>query len=281
MRIGSLFSGAGGLDIAVQSVFGGYVAWHSEINEAASKVLAHNNPDTPNIGDITCIDWDVWAEIHPEVVVPVDIVCGGWPCQPFSIAGNQKGIHDHRALWPYVARSIRALRPRIVVLENVPAVLTVGEFDRVADDLAQAGYDFAWTCFRASSVGAPHRRERLFVVAHSDNPGRGEQRGAVSAPQELPALEHDCDGDVFGEFGPAVRRWEQMTRPAPSPTVLNQDGTPWLNAAFSEWLMGWPAGWVTDPAIGISRNDQLRIVGNGVVPQQAEAALRYLLEVPA
>jgi DNA (cytosine-5)-methyltransferase 1 len=84
---------------------------------------------------------------------------------------------------------------------------------------------------------------------------------------------------AWGKYEPAIRRWEQLTRPAPPPTEPNKNGNPRLAAAFSEWLMGWPDGWVTDPAIGISRNDQLRIVGNGVCPQQAATALRYLLNV--
>jgi DNA (cytosine-5)-methyltransferase 1 len=83
----------------------------------------------------------------------------------------------------------------------------------------------------------------------------------------------------WGKYEPAIRRWEQLTRPAPPPTEPNKNGNPRLAAAFSEWLMGWPDGWVTDPAIGISRNDQLKILGNGVVVQQAIAALRYLLAV--
>jgi DNA (cytosine-5)-methyltransferase 1 len=84
---------------------------------------------------------------------------------------------------------------------------------------------------------------------------------------------------AWGKYEPAIRRWESLTRPAPPPTEPNKNGNPRLAAAFSEWLMGWPDRWVTDPAIGISRNDQLRIVGNGVCPQQAAAALRYLLAV--
>ena len=85
----------------------------------------------------------------------------------------------------------------------------------------------------------------------------------------------------WGKYAPAIARWESLTRPAPAPTEPNKNGNPRLSAAFSEWLMGWPDGWVTDPAIGISRNDQLRILGNGVVVQQAIAALRYLLAVTA
>ena len=168
MRIGSLFSGAGGLDRAVESVFGAELAWFSEIDPAASKVLAYRFPGVPNLGSVTEIDW--------AAVEPVDIVCGGWPCQPFSLAGKRKGINDERALWPHVAGAIRVLRPRFVVLENVSAVLTAGEFDRVAADLASCGYGIRWTCARASDVGAPHRRERLFVVAHAQGDGWDEGR---------------------------------------------------------------------------------------------------------
>ena len=84
---------------------------------------------------------------------------------------------------------------------------------------------------------------------------------------------------AWGKYEPAIRRWEQIIGPAPAPTEPNKNGNPRLSAAFSEWMMGWPHGWVTDPDIGISRNDQLRIIGNGVCPQQAVAALRYLLTV--
>lgn len=339
MRIGSLFSGAGGLDMAVENVFGGEVIWQSEYDKAASKVLAYRFPCAPNLGDITQIDW--------KTVETPDVLCGGWPCQPFSLAGKRKGINDDRALWPFVAGAIRALRPRYVVLENVSAVLTAGEFDRVAADLAQAGYVFAWTCLRASDVGAPHQRERLFVLAHTAgdgwDEGRPESAGFVgrsdaalggdesvallptpttqdgsntagpsqfdrnSQPLNVVATllptPNASDGsgggphpdkreghsqqlidsvlapEQWGKYAPAIHRWEQIAGPAPSPTEPNRNGKPRLKPEFSSWMMGWPAGWVTDPDIGISRNDQLKIVGNGVCPQQALAALRLLLDV--
>ncbi len=85
----------------------------------------------------------------------------------------------------------------------------------------------------------------------------------------------------WGKYEPAIRRWEQLTRPAPAPTELNKNGNSRLSAAFSQWLMGWPSNWVTDVEIGIPRTQQLRIIGNGVVPQQAEAAIRYLIEAVA
>lgn len=324
MRIGSLFSGAGGLDLAVQAVFGGEVVWHSEIDPAASKVLAHRWPDTPNIGDITCIDWDVWPEICPEVVVPVDVLCGGWPCQPFSIAGRKKGIHDERALWPYVAATIRALRPHYIVLENVPRVLAAGEFDRVAADLAQAGYDFAWLCLRASDIGAPHNRERLFILAaptdttvtglqgtqlqrrRHEPPGQCVRQTGDTKLLPTPAAADSARGPDYARAGrrrsgtddlvtvcartsrdnqwsvyaDAVEHWEHVTTlTAPKPYEPNRNGNPRLNPAFSEWMMGWPTEHVTSPDIGLMRRDQLRIIGNGVVPQQAEHAIRILLDL--
>lgn len=114
LRIGSLFSGAGGLDMAVEAVFGATTAWHCELDPAASKVLASHWPGVPNLGDITAIDWGSVA-VHGVGwdFQPIDILCGGWPCQPFSVAGKRKGINDDRALWPYVADAIRALRPRL------------------------------------------------------------------------------------------------------------------------------------------------------------------------
>lgn len=87
-------------------------------------------------------------------------------------------------------------------------------------------------------------------------------------------------GCQWGKYAPAIARWEQLTRPAPPPTEPNRNGKPRLNPAFSEWMMGWPAGWATDVE-GISRNDKLRIIGNGVAPQQAYAALQFLLSIEA
>ena len=552
LRIGSLFSGAGGLDMAVQSVFGGEVVWHSEIDKAASKVLAYRFP-APNLGSITEIDW--------AAVEPVDVLCGGFPCQDVSAAGKRAGIKDgtRSGLWAIFADAIDALRPQYVVIENVrgllssaahrtveedehplePSEAVVGDgagrpvlraLGAVLGDLSDLGYDAVWATVAASAVGAPHRRERVFIVgtlshtghdagcaehgiehekqtrwvgqssgrasggrhaAHSsrngwdegrpesaglvgrsdaavsgDEPGRvellptpcvvdrlatgemtleewdesrrsqkergvgsfgprGDSLGAAilrveegterpdysttkarrrggdepgvallptpcaqqsgNSPEEhlrkkpgrkvvtdlailvengllesggallpTPAAGNFNDGeeaeqwlacqaavkerlnngngmgmplaiavqllptpnasdslgggshpdrrvnadglkhgrsirdyallhntDQWGKYAPAIRRWEQIVGPAPAPTEPNKNGNPRLNSAFSEWLMGWPAGWVTDPAIGISRNDQLRIVGNGVCTQQAIAALTYLLAVTA
>lgn len=296
MRIGSLFSGAGGLDMAVEAVFGAETVWQCEVDAAASKVLEYRW-GAPNHGDITKVPWDQ--------VEPVDIICAGWPCQPFSHAGKRKGAEDERALWPYVAGTVRVVRPRYVVLENVSAVLGP-EFQRVANDLAADGYDLAWTCLRASDAGAPHWRNRFFAIATNPDidglqagqlPRRpeaevaGYHRGVVSLPDTAddglersgkargrgPGLEDGNSDAVWGRYAEAVRRWEKLTRPAPHPVESGPRG-PRLDARFAEWMMGWPDGWVTGVP-GLSRSDQIRIIGNGVCPQQARQALNYLLSL--
>jgi hypothetical protein len=131
-RIGSLCSGYRGLDAAVEAVFGGTTAWVSDIDPGANKILAHHWPDVPNHGDLTTTDW--------SLVEPVDIVCGGYPCQPFSNAGKRKGIADERHIWPWIARALGVLRPRLAVFENVGGHLRLG-FDTVLADLAAIGFD--------------------------------------------------------------------------------------------------------------------------------------------
>uniref|UniRef100_UPI00099DF13D DNA cytosine methyltransferase n=1 Tax=Streptomyces sp. NRRL S-337 TaxID=1463900 RepID=UPI00099DF13D len=156
LRIGSLCTGYGGLDTAVQRVFGGSLAWVADNDPGASRILAHHHPHVPNLGDLTGVDWNSLA--------PVDVVCGGYPCQPFSSAGKRKGTADARHLWPHIARALGVLRPRYAVFENVGGHLRLG-FDTVLADLAALGFDAEWCVVRASEVGAPHPRRRLFIVA--------------------------------------------------------------------------------------------------------------------
>lgn len=157
MRVGSLFTGYGGLDLAVQSVFpGARTVWCVESDRHPAAVLARQFPGVPNYGDVTTVDW--------STVEPVDVITAGWPCQPFSVAGRRKGGDDDRHLWPYVVDAVRVLRPRHLIGENVAGHLSLG-FDRVLADLAALGFDAEWGTVRASDAGAAHRRDRLFIVA--------------------------------------------------------------------------------------------------------------------
>ncbi|MFI6132712.1 DNA cytosine methyltransferase [Micromonospora sp. NPDC051141] len=150
-------TGYGGLDMAVELVLGGQLAWYAETDRHAAAVSAHHWPHVPNLGDIRAVDW--------SAVAPVDILTAGFPCQDISNAGKRAGIGGkHSSLWSAVADAVRALRPPLVFVENVAALLRRG-FDVVEADLAAIGYDTSWTCLRASDIGAAHRRDRLFLLA--------------------------------------------------------------------------------------------------------------------
>jgi DNA (cytosine-5)-methyltransferase 1 len=266
MRVGSLFSGYGGLDLAV----GGEVAWYSEIEPAACKVLAAHHPGVPNLGDIKKVDW--------STVEPVDVITGGYPCQPFSAAGHRKGKEDERHLWPYVKDAISALRPRLAILENVRGHLSLGLAD-VIRELAAVGYDARWGLVRASDAGAPHGRARVFIVAYpesdlSDERPARHNVGAIQEAQSYQGSLRGVDSTSWGKYGPAISRWGRTVgRPAPD-AIYERAGRARLNPVFVEWMMGLPKGHVTGH--GLSAAQELKMLGNGVCPQQARLALELL-----
>lgn len=159
MNAASLCSGVGGLDLGV----GIPTSWFCEADKHCRTILERHWPGVPIVPDVREIDGGL-----PRV----DLLHGGYPCQPFSSAGKRLGERDPRHLWPEFARSIGILRPGFVLLENVSGHLRLG-FDRVLADLTDLGYDARWMVVRASDVGAPHRRERLFVLA-TDADGGGQ-----------------------------------------------------------------------------------------------------------
>ncbi|WP_307871929.1 DNA cytosine methyltransferase [Micromonospora sp. U21] len=156
-RIGSLCTGYGGLDMAVELVLGGQLTRYAETDRHARTVCEHHWPGVPNLGDIRAVDW--------TCVEPVDVLTAGFPCQDISNAGKRAGITgEHSSLWSAVADAVRVLRPPLVFVENVAALLRRG-FDVVEADLAAIGYDTNWTCLRASDIGAARRRDWLFLLA--------------------------------------------------------------------------------------------------------------------
>ena len=182
--VGSLFTGYGGLDMAVRMALdpAAQVAWTSDVEPGPCRLAEVRWPGVPNLGDITQVDW--------SIVEPVDIICGGSPCQDLSLAGRRAGMASgtRSGLWESMFEAIKTMRPRLVVWENVRGALTSGAFSlvesekgllgdradgsllraagRVVGDLAGLGYDSQWCTIRASDVGAPHQRERLFVTSH-------------------------------------------------------------------------------------------------------------------
>lgn len=156
VRLLSLFTGYGGLDHAVETLTGATTVAVSDIDPGACEVLRKRRQGVPNLGDVTALDMDDLPDF--------DILTGGYPCQPFSLAGRRGGENDPRHLWPVVRRIIAARRPSQVFLENVRGHLSLG-FAEVVRDLVEVGYRVDWSILAASSVGAPHRRERLYIYA--------------------------------------------------------------------------------------------------------------------
>jgi DNA (cytosine-5)-methyltransferase 1 len=304
LHIGSLCTGYGGLDIAALAVFGGILTWCADNDKHVSTILAARYPDVPNLGDLTALDW---AE-----VTAVDVLCAGFPCQDISFSGRGAGIEKgaRSGIWKNVVTGICELRPKVIVVENVAAIRSRG-LGRVLGDVAEIGYDAIWTSLRASEVGAAHRRERVFILAYRPEAAdilaaayargeRWERRTASDQAQSRRASGRSVRlGDLalagtsdrpqhgqggvssvaeiaWGRYETAVRRWEAVTgRVAPYPVERGTRGQPRLAAAFSEWLMGLPKGFVTD--LGLPYSAQHRALGNGVVPQQAVVALWQLV----
>lgn len=288
MKIGSLCTGYGGLDMAVEAYFKAETIWCAEYDKHASHLIEERF-NIPNYKDIKSIAW--------ETLEPIDILTAGYPCQPFSVAGSRQGSNDERHLWPYIKQAISVLRPRFVILENVRGHLSLG-FKEVLKDLAEIGYDAKWQVIRASDVGAPHQRARLFIIAYPSNnrfaPGisSGSKEGLTRTKSDGSITDSDCnacqksrrtsiclcsegkglrDGKDERQARHEYRFSLEMDRQDIPPT-LDQDK---LNPVFVEYMMGLPKGWVTD--IEMSRANKLKMLGNGVVPQQAYYAIKKLM----
>lgn len=253
LRLGSLCTGYGGLDLAASAVFDVEPVFHAEVDPAAARVLAHRFPGVPNLGDITVIDW--------TTVPRVDVLCAGYPCQTESLAGQRKGVNDERWIWPAVAQAVRVLRPRVVLLENVLGHLSLG-FRTVLGDLAASGFDAEWLVCAASDLGACHQRKRLFALAWpADAEGDGRGEGHLPAPKartagqpahQTQAAAADPDREPVRleqvpesrRGGPALaRRTGLLPTPTASiatkggPNGCHGDGSPTLTAAVqpSRW----------------------------------------------
>jgi len=182
VKLGSLFSGVDGLALGLERAGLGHTIWQAEADPSASSVLASHWPDVPNLGDVRQVDW--------ARVEPVDVLCAGPPCQPASSAGRRRGRADERWLWPEMARATGDLHPRVVIVENVPGLLSVNDgagFGEVLAGLAGLGYDASWGLLGAWQVGGCHRRDRLFLVAVSglDVPWQGSPQSAIDGGQFL------------------------------------------------------------------------------------------------
>ena len=198
----SLFSGIGGLDLAFEWA-GGVVSAMCEIEPYCRKVLRKHWPDVPLFEDI--------REMKGSDVGAVDVVYGGFPCQPFSVAGNKRGKDDSRYLWPEFSRLVGEIKPRWIVAENVPGILHIAA-DDVCRDLEHQGYNIGIWDFEAAVVGAKHRRERIFFVAHTDS-------SRLQGSEQLGELRTEAEGRIAAESersscAPAAQHQRDSMQPA-------------------------------------------------------------------
>jgi DNA (cytosine-5)-methyltransferase 1 len=268
VNVGSLFSGIGGIDLGLERA-GMRVVWQCERDPWCRSILARHWPGVPcyhDIRDIAPVGLPIRrVSVHPQ---RVDVLAGGFPCQPVSQAGKRLAQADERWLWPEFARCIRVLRPRYIVVENVPGLLTRGMGD-VLGDLAALGFDAEWTVFGARNVGAPHRRDRVWIVAYAN----AERRGANE--RDLCTRQPDADrsgSEVADSMRSRLERHRsehQLRARASTQRPSTRDG-------------GW---WCSEPDVGRvahgvpARVDRLRALGNAVVPQCAEHIGRCLMEI--
>ena len=198
MTHASLFSGIGGFDLAAE--WAGWTnAFNCEIDPFCRSVLKYHFPDAEQYGDIRTADFTIWRDC-------IDVLSGGFPCQPFSLAGKRKGTEDDRYLWPEMLRVIRTVRPRWVVGENVFGIVNWSEgmvFEQVCSDLEAAGYEVQPYIIPACGVGAPHRRDRCWFVAHRTDAGVETMREGQDGFHAVGvAADADCDRRRVGAYQP-------------------------------------------------------------------------------
>jgi DNA (cytosine-5)-methyltransferase 1 len=272
LTFGSLFAGIGGIDLGFERC-GMECKWQVEIDDYAQKVLAKHWPEAHRERDI--------RECSTRNLGRVDIIAGGFPCQDISYAGLGAGLDGERSgLFFEAVRLVRELQPRAVVLENVAALLTRG-LDRVLGTLAEIGYDAEWHCIPAAYVGAPHIRDRVFILGYA-NCGRRESGGDAweTARHRLPtgaASSHASSmADTDLQHG---ERWAESQQP-PSEGWQTRLESFWRG---SDAIAGLSSNWSVEPDIcrvahGIpARVDRLRGLGNAVVPQVAEYVGRMVI----
>lgn len=254
---GSLFSGIGGIDLGLKRA-GMTCRWQVEKDPFCQKILTKRFPGVTRFGDV--------RDVGKYNLDPVDLIAGGFPCQPHSLAGKRRGAEDDRNLWPEYCRIIAELHPAWVIGENVPGIITT-ILDQVLSDLEDSGYETATFVIPACAFGAPHIRERVFVLAHSESIG-------------------------WERHGNSREGWDGFEN---GREILNAEGARLQNGYFGarENAQGEgafrgferPNWWATEPGMGRvahgvpHRVDRLRGLGNAVVPQVMEWIGSLILQI--
>jgi len=260
ITIGSLFSGIGAFELGLmRGIPNSHVIWNCEQDEFCRGILKKHWPNTTQYTDITTIN-------TKDITAP-DIICAGYPCQDLSIAGKQKGIHEGKksSLYWYAWRIFRDLRPKIIVLENVANHLRLGGAE-VLGSLAQIGYDAEWTTLSAQQFGAPHKRERLFIVAYSN----GERLQKERAQQLTTGNIERRKLDSFTTYSDDSRLQERvLSKPIEQMRQSTQSDS--QNPFQTYWEKTQAPSPICRVDDGIrNRVHRIKALGNAIVPQCTE-----------
>lgn len=305
----SLFSGIGGLDLAAEWA-GFTTVGQCEMSDYPTAVLEKHWPDVPRWRDIRTLGKESFYEKTGRGTV--DVISGGFPCQPFSVAGKQRGKEDERFLWPEMLRVIRELKPHCVVGENVPGIIKIAA-RQVVEDLERAGYHVVVLQFEAAAVGAWHRRARCFFVACAgrwDLVADSMRSGRIYRKIELDAAEGDGKAltQSAGRHTALSDAESERREGQPSARTAEQDEKPWEMQPDAVYSIGTAIHntvcgrfdrinrrcesqeladgrlWAAEPGVGRvvdglpCRVERIRALGNAVVPQQAYPIFRALAE---
>ena len=312
MRVLDLFSGIGGFSLGLERAGMTTVAF-CEIEPYPRAVLAKHWPGVPIYDDIRTLS----ADVLERDGIAVDAICGGFPCQDLSFAGKRAGLEGARSgLWGEYRRLIGEIRPRFVIVENVPGLLSLG-MGTVLGDLSALGYDAVWDCVPASAVSAPHRRDRVWIVAYTQSERRGEARRDSRRPTQRASSGSEVLADtnnaglerrqraslserpserVAGEGGASVastssaKRGGVRTIQGREQSGFADQGGRQSERRLGGMVDGFPdrldgGHWLEEPE-GIprvtkgqeNRASRLKALGNAVVPQVVEAIGRAVME---
>jgi DNA (cytosine-5)-methyltransferase 1 len=270
-----LFSGIGGFALAARMVGGIETVGLCEIDQWAQKVLAKNFPNVPIHDDV--------KTLNPNDYGAIELITGGYPCQPFSLSGKRKGAADDRHLWPEVLRIVADARPRWLLCENVAGHVTMG-LDQVLSDLDAIGYSAGTVVIPACAVDAPHRRDRVWIIANREklfSDGGNNHPPISMGGKSLPESGDGNGAEVMADA--KCQRCEQMEQSITSRTNGKATTSQTKHGGFSTGR-GW---WDPEPAVGRVANgiprrvDRLRGLGNAIVPQVACEIIRCMIDVDA
>lgn len=280
MKVLDLFSGIGGFSIGLEKAGFETVAF-CEIEDYPRAVLKRHWPDIPIYRDVKQLTGE---QLRADGIIP-DVIVGGYPCQPFSLAGVRRGEKDDRHLWPEVRRLVNEIRPTWCIFENVAGHITMG-LDEVLSDLEAEDYATRPFVIPACGVDAPHKRDRVWIVAHTRHkPGRDSISGGVR-------------GNGTGQHAEGKRSYEaaETARPSETPQTLAYANAQRLHPPTEEQVHGVGnipkqskrggkdigSGWATEPNVGRvvnglpNRSHRIKALGNAVVPQIPEVIGRMI-----